>query len=101
MRTIKRYQNRKLYDTEQHCYISLSELGEIMQTNDVRVIDNKTKNDITYQTQLQVLFDMERKSPNTNNQVVKNVITSNQTLTDYIKNLEKNLDLTKTVWDNN
>lgn len=94
MRIIKRYQNRKLYDTEQSCYVSLSELGEIMQTNDVQVIDNKTKTDITYQTKLQVLFDMERKSPTTNNQVVNAVITSNQTLTDYIKNLEKKLDLT-------
>ena len=48
MRTkiIKRYQNRKLYDTQQSCYVTLDDIAKMIRTNeDVMVIDNKTKND--------------------------------------------------------
>lgn len=93
MRIVKRYQNRKLYDTKDSQYVTLQQLGEIMQNDDVQVIDNKSKNDITYQTKLQVLFDRQRNSDNTNNQVVTNILKTNQTLTEYIANLEKRLDL--------
>lgn len=92
MRTIKRYQNRKLYDTKDSQYVTLQQLGDIMQNDDVQVIDNKSKNDITYQTKLRVLFDRQRNSDNTNNQLVTNILKTNQTLTEYIANLEKRLD---------
>ena len=62
VRVIKRYQNRKLYDTHQSCYVTLEELAQIIRAgHEVKVIDNKTKNDITYMTQMQILFDSERK----------------------------------------
>jgi len=58
---IKRYQNRKLYDTNQSCYVTLQEIGELVVSGqDVQVIDNKTKSDITAITLLQVMFDKER-----------------------------------------
>ena len=45
---IKRYQNRKLYDTQQSCYVTLDDIAKMIRTSeDVMVIDNKTKNDIT------------------------------------------------------
>ena len=51
VRTIKRYQNRKLYDTFQSCYVTLEEIAQIIREgNEIQVIDNKTKNDITYMT---------------------------------------------------
>jgi polyhydroxyalkanoate synthesis repressor PhaR len=88
-RVIKRYANRKLYDTGSHRYVNLAELGELMAvTNNVKVIDNKTKNDITYHTQIQILFDAEKratKNPTTVNKVVK----SGQSLTEYIRGLEE------------
>lgn len=92
MRIVKRYQNRKLYDTKDSQYVTLQQLGDIMQNDDVQVIDNKSKNDITYQTKLRVLFDRQRNSDNTNNQLVTNILKTNQTLTEYIANLEKRLD---------
>ena len=92
MRIVKRYQNRKLYDTKNSQYVTLQQLGDIMQNDDVQVIDNKSKNDITYQTKLRVLFDRQRNSDNTNNQLVTNILKTNQTLTEYIANLEKRLD---------
>ena len=92
MRIVKRYQNRKLYDTKDSQYVTLQQLGDIMQNDDVQVIDNKSKNDITYQTKLRVLFDRQRNSDNTNNQLVTNILKTNQTLTEYIADLEKRLD---------
>ena len=92
MRIVKRYQNRKLYDTKDSQYVTLQQLGDIMQNDDVQVIDNKSKNNITYQIKLQVLFDRQRNSDNTNNEVVTNILKTNQTLTEYIANLEKRLD---------
>jgi polyhydroxyalkanoate synthesis repressor PhaR len=90
-RIIKRYQNRKLYDTHQSCYVTLEEIAHIMREgNEIQVIDNKTKNDITYITQIQLLFDQERKSTKTGNvELLKRVIRSSEgTLTGYIRTLE-------------
>jgi len=90
-RIIKRYQNRKLYDTHQSCYVTLEEIAQIMREgNEIQVIDNKTKNDITYITQIQLLFDQERKSTKSGNvELLKRVIRSSEgTLTGYIRTLE-------------
>ena len=96
VRIIKRYQNRKLYDTFQSCYVTLEEISQIVREgNEIQVIDNKSKNDITYMTQLQLLADQERKSliPG-DTELLKRVIRSERgTLTSYIKTLEAKLNL--------
>ena len=47
-RTIKKYGNRKLYDSQESRYISMSELKEIIRKGeDVEVIDTRTGDDIT------------------------------------------------------
>ena len=62
-KTIKRYQNRKLYDTHQSCYVTLDEIAEmIAQGDDIIVIDNKTKRDITSSTMTQIIFEKQKKS---------------------------------------
>ena len=91
VRTIKRYQNRKLYDTHQSCYVTLEEIAQIIREgNEIVVIDNRTKNDITYNTQIQLLFDQERKSNKVGDtELLKRVIRSAEgTFTGYIKELE-------------
>ena len=91
VRIIKRYQNRKLYDTFQSCYVTLEEIAQIIREgNEIQVIDNKTKNDITYMTQIQLLFDQERKSVKAGDtELLKRVIRSHEgTLTGYIRGLE-------------
>jgi polyhydroxyalkanoate synthesis repressor PhaR len=97
VRTIKRYQNRKLYDTFQSCYVTLEEIAQIIREgHEIQVIDNKSKNDITYMTQIQLLFDQERKSLRPGDtELLKRVIRSEEgTLTGYIKALESKLNLT-------
>ena len=96
VRIIKRYQNRKLYDTHQSCYVTLEEIAQIIREgNEIQVIDNKTKNDITYMTQIQLLFDQEKKSTRAGDvELLKRVIRSEGgTLTSYIKTLESKLGI--------
>lgn len=60
---IKRYQNRKLYDTQQSCYVTLDDIAKMIRVDeDVMVIDNKTKNDITAATLTQIIFEAEKKA---------------------------------------
>ncbi|MBN19662.1 MAG: hypothetical protein CL678_00135 [Bdellovibrionaceae bacterium] len=60
---IKRYQNRKLYDTHESSYVTLDEIAKMIKAGeDLRVIDNKTKNDITSSTLTQLLYESERRS---------------------------------------
>lgn len=64
-RVIKRYQNRKLYDTNQSCYVTLEEIAQMIKNgDDLRVIDNKSKADITSITLTQLLYESERKAKN-------------------------------------
>ncbi len=62
-KVIKRYQNRKLYDTQESSYVTLDEIARMIKNgDDIRVIDNKTKNDITASTLTQLLYESERKA---------------------------------------
>ncbi len=93
-RIIKRYQNRKLYDTQQSSYVTLEEIAQIIKDGDeILVIDNKTKKDITYTTQIQLLFDQEKKSTAFGDvELLKRVIRGVEgTFSGYIKMLEAKL----------
>lgn len=60
---IKRYANRKLYNTETSRYITLKGIAELIETgDDVRVIDNETGDDITNVALSQILVDSERSN---------------------------------------
>jgi polyhydroxyalkanoate synthesis repressor PhaR len=62
MPLIKRYANRKLYDTQAKRYITLDGIAELIrQEKDVQVIDHETGEDITAMTQAQIIFEQERK----------------------------------------
>lgn len=62
-RLIKRYANRKMYDTERSCYVTLEEVAELVRSGvDVRVIDNTSKADLTEVTLAQALLDSQRRN---------------------------------------
>jgi len=62
IRLIKRYGSRKLYDTEESRYVSLEELaGWIRTGQQIRVIDNKTSDDVTPQTLTQIISEEGRR----------------------------------------
>jgi polyhydroxyalkanoate synthesis repressor PhaR len=59
---IKRYPNRKLYDTEAKQYITLDEIAnKIRQGEEIRVIDNASGEDLTALTLTQIIFEQEKK----------------------------------------
>jgi polyhydroxyalkanoate synthesis repressor PhaR len=58
---IKRYANRKLYNTKTSRYITLKGIAELLdEGEEVRVIDNETGEDITSVALSQILVDNER-----------------------------------------
>ncbi len=60
-RLIKRYANRKLYDTKASSYVTLDDVAEILASGeDVQIIDNKTKEDLTRVTLAQILVERSR-----------------------------------------
>ena len=60
---IKRYSNRKLYNTETSRYITLKGISELIdQGVSVQVIDNETGEDITSVALSQILVDSERSN---------------------------------------
>ncbi len=55
-RLIKRYANRKLYDTQDSRYVTLQQIAEMVgRGEDVKIIDNKSKEDLTNVTLAQIL----------------------------------------------
>jgi polyhydroxyalkanoate synthesis repressor PhaR len=58
---IKRYRNRKLYNTQSKQYITLQQIEELIKVrNEVKVIDNSTGDDITATTLSQIIFELEK-----------------------------------------
>ncbi|MBU2490660.1 MAG: hypothetical protein KKA60_14835 [Proteobacteria bacterium] len=56
MRKIKKYSNRKLYDTRDKTYISLNRVAElVMEGEEVQILDSKTGEDLTSGTISQIL----------------------------------------------
>ncbi|MEI7668759.1 MAG: polyhydroxyalkanoate synthesis repressor PhaR [Pseudomonadota bacterium] len=60
--TIKKYANRRLYDTGTSSYITLEDLYEMVKKGvDFIVIDAKTEEDLTRQVLTQIIFEQESK----------------------------------------
>ena len=59
---IKRYPNRKLYDTEAKQYITLEGIADLIRTGqEVQVTDNASGDDLTALTLSQIIFEQEKK----------------------------------------
>jgi len=61
-RVIKRYANRKLYDTQESKYVTLDRIAELVRNGEeVKVLDNKSQKDMTKITLAQIIYE-EQKS---------------------------------------
>src|SRR3974377_951839 len=61
-KVIKRYTNRKLYDTEESRYVTLDEIARMIKGGaEVKIVDNRTKDDLTSVTLAQIIFEEEKK----------------------------------------
>jgi polyhydroxyalkanoate synthesis repressor PhaR len=62
IRLIKRYESRKLYDTEESRYVSLEEIScWIREGQEVKVVDNASGADVTSQTLAQIILEEGRR----------------------------------------
>jgi polyhydroxyalkanoate synthesis repressor PhaR len=62
---IKKYANRRLYNTSTSSYVTLDDLSEMVKKgNDFSVYDAKTGEDITRSVLTQIIFDEENKGQN-------------------------------------
>jgi polyhydroxyalkanoate synthesis repressor PhaR len=62
---IKRYENRKLYDSSRSMYVTLEEIaGLIREGKEVRVVDAKTNEDLTKNTLALIILEGERHKKN-------------------------------------
>lgn len=61
-RTIKRYENRKLYDTEASAYVSLADVARLVRQGEtVEVLDKATGQDLTAPTLTQIILEEGRQ----------------------------------------
>jgi polyhydroxyalkanoate synthesis repressor PhaR len=62
MPVIKRYPNRKLYDTEAKQYVTLGQIATLIREgNRITVVDHATGEDLTALTLTQVIFEQEKR----------------------------------------
>src|SRR5512135_646879 len=61
-RLIKKYPNRRLYDTQSSAYITLADVKELVIAQaDFQVVDAKTGEDLTRQILLQIILEEEQE----------------------------------------
>jgi len=61
-RLIKRYGNRKMYDTQASRYVTLDGVAELVRAgDDLRIIDNDSGEDLTAVTFAQIIFEEEKR----------------------------------------
>src|SRR5829696_5268856 len=62
---IKRYGNRRLYNTETSSYVNYQDLLKLIRDgHDIQVIDSKTKADVTKSVLMQVILEEEKNEKN-------------------------------------
>lgn len=60
MRTLKKYPNRRLYDTSQSCYVTIDNVRDLVLGHErFRVLDSKTGEDLTRTILLQIILEQE------------------------------------------
>jgi len=58
---IKRYGNRRLYNTETSSYVNYQEILDLVRAgNDIQVIDSRTKEDVTKSVLIQIILEEEK-----------------------------------------
>jgi polyhydroxyalkanoate synthesis repressor PhaR len=91
-RVIKRYANRKLYDTQHSRYVTLDQIAEMIRHgDDVKIVDNKSKEDLTSITLAQIIFEEEKKQKSfLPLQAMRNIIQSGgESISQFVTHAQK------------
>ncbi len=77
MRILRKYTNRRLYDTSRSCYVTLDDVKQLVLSGEAfKVEDSKTGNDLTRNILLQIISEQEAQGHGTllTNQVLQQLI---------------------------
>ncbi len=77
LRILKKYPNRRLYDTQESVYVTLDDVrGMVLNKDPVQVLDSKTGKDLTRSILLQIIAEQETEGhePLLTNRVLEAVI---------------------------
>ena len=77
MRLLKKYPNRRLYDTQDSVYVTLDDVRSmVLANNDIQIVDSKTGQDLTRSILLQIIAEQEIEGhePLLTNKVLESVI---------------------------
>ena len=86
-KVIKRYTNRKLYDTVESRYVTLDEIAQMVKQGvEVKIVDNRSKEDLTSVTLAQIVFEEEKKTTRMPLSVLREIIRRpGEQLSEFIK----------------
>lgn len=88
IRVIKRYTNRKLYDTSESRYVTLDEIAGLVKAGqEVQIVDNRSGKDLTEVTLAQILYEEQKKQTTRMPlSMLKEIIrTSGSSISDFIQ----------------
>ena len=78
-RLIKRYSNRKLYDTESSTYVTLEDVEELVrQGHELQIVDNSTGEDITGATLAHIVLEQQKINPSFPLSALRGIIQSGE-----------------------
>jgi len=94
-RLIKRYENRKMYDTTDGSYVSLDDIKKTIRNGEtIKVIDNNSEEDITVHTLTQIVLEESKNGRNPfSSDLLHNAIRwSNNMIDEGIEHVKHQLD---------
>jgi polyhydroxyalkanoate synthesis repressor PhaR len=99
MPLIKRYPNRKLYDTQARRYVTLDEVADLIRDGqDVVVVDHASEEDLTAVTLAQILLGEEKRRGYLPQSLLAGLVRAGgQTLSSLRRALDVPLDLARQV----
>ncbi len=78
-RLIKRYSNRKLYDTESSTYVTLEDVEAMVRDGeDLQIVDNSSGEDITGPTLAHIVLEQQKVNPSFPLSVLRGIIQSGE-----------------------
>lgn len=95
IRLIKRYESRKLYDTEESKYVSLDEIASWVRSGqEIKVVDNASSDDVTAQTLAQIILDEGRNGRSmVPTEVLRDLIRfGEKTLSNSVEQVQEGMD---------
>ena len=96
-KVIKRYSNRKLYDTSASRYVTLGDISRMVKSGaDIQVIDNNTREDITSGILAQIVLEGEKVRGDGHINILRKIIQNGgETLSELISRKKPRRDTKK------